>query len=52
VTKDEIMVMKPGRELDALVGEIVFGFKRVVTPPDYYGENGRDLKSSERSRLG
>jgi len=40
MTREEILAMKPGRELDALVGEYVFGFKRVKTPPDYYGKNG------------
>lgn len=40
MTREEILAMKPGRELDALVGEYVFEFKRGLTPPDYCGKNG------------
>ena len=43
MTRDEILAMEPGREMDALVAEVVFG-----RPPAYYhcphfDENGRML---------
>lgn len=39
LTKDEIVEMQPGRELNALVLETVFGFPRKkLFPPEYYEE--------------
>lgn len=40
MNREEILAMKPGRELDALVAEHVFGYKRVTMSLDYYGKNG------------
>lgn len=38
MTKDKILAMKPGREFDALVGEHVFGWRKVPGPTtDYDG---------------
>lgn len=38
-TKEQILVMEPGRELDALVLECVFGFPRKrMFPPEYWEE--------------
>ncbi len=38
MTRDEILAMKPGKELDALVAEHVFGWRKVPGPiTDYDG---------------
>jgi hypothetical protein len=38
MTRDEILRMKPGRELDILIAEKVFGWKRIEGP--HYDYNG------------
>lgn len=38
MTKEEILNMKPGRELDILIAEKVFGWKRIEGP--HYDYNG------------
>ncbi len=39
MTRDEITAMQPGRELDALVLEVVFGFpQKKLFPPEYWEE--------------
>jgi len=40
LTREKIMDMKPGREMDALVAEYVKGFRRGKTPPDCDGKYG------------
>ena len=40
--KEEILAMEPGRELDALVLELVFGFPRKKLFPPEYWEEGID----------
>lgn len=40
MTRDEILAMKPGRELDALVAERVLGYKLHWAKPDILGGSG------------
>jgi hypothetical protein len=40
MTREEILAMNPGRELDALMAEHVMGFKREKTPKDFDGNFG------------
>lgn len=40
LTAQEIDALKPGRDLDALIGECVLGYVRLKVPPDADGANG------------
>lgn len=40
VTRDEILAMKPGRELDAMVAEKVLGYKLHWAKPNIRGSSG------------
>ena len=44
MSKDEILALQPGRELDAIVAEKVMGFSRKKSPRDINGEfDGLDI---------
>jgi|GEM_PF-3264926 len=36
LTRDDILAMKPGRELDRQIGEHIFGFKNILNVADYW----------------
>lgn len=40
VTREQVLAMEPGRELDALVAELVMDYRRETVPKDANGEHG------------
>lgn len=36
MTRDEVLARKPGREMDRLIGEHIFGYKNILNVADYW----------------